>query len=107
LALALGMSFERLDSAERLVTLVSVVEATALKAAPTAVFFGAGVGPMFALGNVRPGARMFGGFELFHERAVPVQVALELILKVCDDSSLKCPAGEKQTWVAGRIGLRF
>jgi hypothetical protein len=106
--LNLGMSFERLGSAEERITLVSVVDATALKAAPTAIFFGAGVGPMFALGNVRPGARIFGGFELFHERAVPVQVAVELIMKVCDDSSLKCPAArERQTWVAGRIGLRF
>ena len=104
----LGMSFERLDSAGETATLVSVVDATTLKAAPTAVFFGAGVGPLFALGNVRLAARMFGGVELFHQRAVPIQVALELILKLCDDgSSLKCPAGEKQTWLTGRVGLRF
>jgi hypothetical protein len=103
----LGMSFERLDSPAGNVTLVSVVDATTLKAAPTAVFFGAGLGPVFALGNVRPAARVFGGVELFHQRAVPVQLALELIVKVCDDSSLKCAAGEKQTWLTGRIGLRF
>src|SRR3954465_2538460 len=42
----LGMGFERLDSAGATATLVSVVDATALKAAPTAVFFGAGVGPL-------------------------------------------------------------
>ncbi len=106
--LNVGMSFQRLGSVSGPVTVVNLIEATAAKRAPTAVFFGAGLGPVIALGNVRPGARMFGGIELFHQRAVPIQLGLELILKFCDEGPwLKCPAGEKQTWLAGRIGLRL
>jgi len=106
--LNLGMSFQRLGSLDGPVTVVNLIEATAARRAPTAVFFGAGLGPVFALGKVRAGAKLFAGAELFHQQAVPVQVALELIMKFCDDdAALRCPAGEKQTWLAGRIGLRL
>jgi hypothetical protein len=50
---------------------------------------------------------MFGGAELFHQGSLPIQVALELIMKFCDAELSRCPAGERQTWLAGRIGLRL
>ena len=102
-----GTSFERFGSANGPATVVSLLDVTASRRAPTTIFFGAGLGPIFDLGNVRPAARMFGGAELFHQGAVPIHVALELIMKFCDDTSLRCPSGEKQTWLAGRIGLRL
>jgi hypothetical protein len=49
----------------------------------------------------------FGGAELFHQGPLPIHVALELIMMVCEAELGRCPAGEKQTWLAGRIGLRL
>ena len=64
------------------------------KRVQTAIFFGAGVGPLIALGNVRTGAKMFGGVELFHQRTLPIQIGLELIQKFCDEGRwLKMPGG--------------
>jgi len=106
--LNLGLSFQRLTVDDGPLTMVSVVDVTAARRAPHSVFFGAGVGPMFALGTVRPAARLFGGLELFHQGPVPVQAALELIMKFCDgEAAPRCPAGEKQTWLAGRLGFRL
>ena len=106
--LNVGMSFQRIGSAAGPVTVVDLVEVTVAKRARTAIFFGAGVGPLIALGNVRTGAKMFGGVELFHQSTLPIQVGLELIQKFCDEGQwLKCPAGERQTWLAGRIGFRY
>ncbi len=106
--LNVGMSFQRLESSGGAVTVVNLIEATAAKQAPTAVFFGVGLGPVIALGNVRPGAKMFGGVEFFHQRAVPIQLGLELIQKFCEEGPwARCPEGEKQTWLAGKVALRF
>jgi hypothetical protein len=106
--LNVGMSFQRIGSAAGPVTVVDLIEATVSKRAQTAIFFGAGIGPLIALGNVRAGAKMFGGVELFHQSALPIQIGLELIQKFCDEGQwLKCPDGERQTWLAGRIGLRY
>jgi len=106
--LNLGMSFQRFGSVDGPVTMVNVVDVTASRHAKHSVFFGAGVGPVIALGNVRPGAKLFGGIELFHQGAVPLQVGLELILKFCEENSyLRCAPGEKQAWLAGRFGVRL
>ncbi len=102
-----GMSFQRFSSLAGPVTAVSVLDVTARKA-PTAVSFGMGLGPVFALGNVRPGVRMFTGVEKFHQGTVPIQLSVELLMKFCDDNgSATCPVGEKQTWFLGRLGVRL
>jgi hypothetical protein len=37
-----------------------------------------------------------------------VQLGVELIMKFCEENSfLRCPAGEKQAWLAGRVGVRL
>ena len=60
------------------------------------------------IARARPGARLFTGVELFHQGPLPVQISLELLMKFCDENgSATCPAGEKQTWFLGRLGLRL
>jgi hypothetical protein len=105
--LNLGASFQRLGSAGAPVTMASVLEATATKRAPTAIFVGAGLGPMFTQGNLRTGARLFAGAELFHLQKIPVHGALELIMMFCPKDSGGCSPGERQTWLAGRVGFRL
>jgi hypothetical protein len=103
-----GMSFQRFGSVNGPVTVVSLLDVTAARRAPSAVFFGAGLGPVFALGKARPGGRVFAGVELLHQSPLAIQMALELVFKFCtENDSLACPAGERQTWLAGRIGFRL
>jgi hypothetical protein len=103
-----GISFERLDTLHGAVSVVSIVEMTAVRRAPTSVFFGAGAGPVFAQERIRFGTRLFGGVELFHYGPIPVQVGAELITKFCaSEPGELCPQNEQQTWFAGRIGLRL
>jgi hypothetical protein len=87
--------------------MASVIEATAARRAATALFFGVGAGPLFDQGNLRTGVRLFGGAELFHYAKVPVHAALELIMKFCPTDKGPCLPGERQTWLAGRVGFRL
>jgi hypothetical protein len=105
----LGMSFERFPSAAGPVIMASVVDLTLMRRAQNSVFVGIGAGPVFAQGKMRPGGRMFAGIELFHQGPLPaVQIAAELLAKFCgDDATNQCPAGETQTWLSGRIGVRL
>jgi hypothetical protein len=103
-----GMSFERLHASTGPVTMGSLLELTLSSGDSTSRFFGLSVGPVFAQGKARAGARMFAGVELFHRGPVPIQVAAELIAKLCsDDPTNQCPPGEQQTWFSGRLGFRF
>jgi hypothetical protein len=103
-----GMSFERLDTLQGAVSVASIVEMTAVRRTPTSVFFGIGAGPVFAQGSIRFGTRLFGGVELFHYGAIPVQVGAELLTKFCAiDPGNLCPQNEQHTWFTGRIGLRL
>jgi hypothetical protein len=105
--LNLGASFQRLGSPNGSVILVNAVEATAMRRARMAPFFGVGFGPIFTTGPARPGAKIFAGLEFFHGGTMPVQLGMELIMKFCDSDTMPCPAGDRQTWVAGRLGFRL
>ena len=104
-----GMSFQRIATVAGPVTLANLVDVTVARRAPTAVLLGAGIGAIFAgNGNAQFGAKVSVGAEFFHLTAVPVQVAFELIMKFCgDDPVQQCQAGDKQAWLAGRIGFRL
>src|SRR5262249_19151985 len=108
--LNVGMSFQRIATLDGPVTLANLIEVTAARRAATAILLGGGVGPIFpGNGSAQFGMKVFAGAEFFHLTAIPVQVAFELIMKLCagDDSAVQCPAGQKQTWLVGRIGLRL
>src|SRR6185295_4036450 len=104
--LNLGMSFQRFGAEEAQVTMINAIDVTAARHAPHSVFFGFGVGSMFAAGVARPAGKLFAGVELFHQQPVPIQVALELMMKSCGQD-VTCPQGERQVWLAGRLGFRL
>ena len=106
--LNVGMSYLRLDGFGASMTAFNLLDLTMEQQGTTALIFGTSLGTLDAQGKTRVGMRLFLGVEFFHRRTLPIDLAIDLILKMCDgDQSHLCPENEQQTWVAGRLGFRF
>jgi hypothetical protein len=106
--LNVGMSYLRLNGFGARLTLVNLLDLTMSGQGATTFIFGSSLGVADAQGTTRAAMRLFAGVEFFHRRALPVDLAVDLILKMCEDNERhECPEREQQTWVAGRLGFRF
>jgi len=103
-----GMSYLRLKGFGAPVTLVNLLDLTMSGQGATTFIFGSSLGAADAQGRTRMAMRLFLGVEFFHRRALPVDLAVDLIVKMCEgNKNHECPEQEQQTWVAGRLGFRF
>lgn len=106
--LNVGMSFLRLDGFGARVTVLNLLDLTMSGQGATTFIFGSSLGAANAQGRSRPSIRLFAGVEFFHRRALPIDLAVDFIMKMCEENEYhQCPEQEQQTWVAGRLGFRF
>jgi len=105
--LDVGMSYLRLTGFGEPVTMVSLLDLTVEQQSATAFIFGSGFGIITAQGQQRAGGRLWLGVEFFHRSALPLALTVDLMFKICDGEQHLCPEQEQETWVAGRLGIRF
>ena len=88
--------------------LFNLLDLTTSGQGTTTFIFGTSLGVADAQGRARAAMRLFAGAEFFHRRTLPIDLAVDLIMKMCDDNEYyDCPQHEQQTWVAGRLGFKF